>query len=58
MASTHEAAETTMVSGVVRAWRHEEGWGVLDSAETPAVAYTSALTLWFDNTKQHDQGQD
>ncbi len=36
-----------MTSGVVRGWHHDEGWGVLDSAETPGGcwAHFSALRM-------------
>jgi hypothetical protein len=29
----------SMVTGVVREWRNEEGWGVIDSDETPGDGY-------------------
>ena len=35
MTESGESPEPPMVHGVVREWDHEEGWGVLDSPETP-----------------------
>ena len=43
--------------GTVRVWHRDEGWGVIDSPETPGGCWAHFSHLWSDNTPAHGPGQ-
>lgn len=44
--------------GTVRTWRHDEGWGVLDSEETPTGCWAHFSVLRMSGYKTLEVGQD
>ncbi|MFL6182111.1 MAG: cold-shock protein [Actinomycetes bacterium] len=45
------------VRGVVREWHAAEGWGVIDSAETPGGCWAHFSVLRMPGYRQAEQGQ-
>jgi CspA family cold shock protein len=43
--------------GTVRVWHREEGWGVIDSPDTPGGCWANFPVLWDDDTRQTRPGQ-
>jgi CspA family cold shock protein len=37
--------------GTVRVWHREEGWGVIDSPDTPGGCWANFPVLWADDTR-------
>jgi cold shock protein len=46
-----------MVEAVVREWHSEEGWGVLDSPETPGGCWTHFGCIQMEGYHELRQGQ-
>jgi hypothetical protein len=45
-------------TGTVRVWHREEGWGVIDSADTPGGCWAGFGQLWNDYERPHlDPGE-
>ena len=43
--------------GTVRVWHRDEGWGVIDSPETPGGCWAHFTHLWNDNPPDHGPGE-
>jgi cold shock protein len=43
--------------GIVRFWLREEGWGVIDSPDTPGGCWASFSHLWKDNIPEPGPGE-
>jgi CspA family cold shock protein len=46
-----------MIKATVREWYHEEGWGVLDSAETPGGCFAHFSQIEMDGYRSLENGQ-
>lgn len=46
-----------MITATVRAWHDEEGWGVLDSPETPGGCWAHFSTLELDGFRTLSPGR-
>jgi cold shock protein len=46
-----------MVNAVVREWHDEEGWGVLDSSETPGGCWAHFSEIEMDGYRSLSPGQ-
>ncbi len=46
-----------MVEAVVRVWHQEEGWGVLDSPETPGGCWTHFSNIQMESLHELRRGQ-
>jgi CspA family cold shock protein len=44
-------------TGTVREWRNEEGWGIIDSPQTPGGCWTHFSVLVMDGYKALTPGQ-
>ena len=58
MSESRESTELPMVRGVVREWHHEEGWGVLDSPETPGGCWVLYAMIDMPRPVSVDVGQE
>ncbi|WP_101951300.1 hypothetical protein [Mycobacterium sp. 3519A] len=44
-------------AGTVRVWHREEGWGVIDSPETPGGCWAHFTHLWNDDEVERGPGE-
>jgi CspA family cold shock protein len=49
--------EVVQSSGTVRVWYRSEGWGVIDSPDTPGGCFAHFSSLWNDDVPTVDPGE-
>ena len=56
--STEKAAIAGMSStGTVRVWHQDEGWGVIDSPDTPGGCWAGFAQIWADGMPKPGRGE-